>query len=68
MEMPPANAADIEPMNANEEPRKTGLLNLVKSRYTSVPTPAPNIAAAAVSPFPTIAGTAMVAAMIANTC
>ena len=30
-EAAPANAAHIEPMNANDEPRKTGLLNLVKS-------------------------------------
>ena len=28
----PANAANIEPMKANDEPRNTGLLNFVKSR------------------------------------
>ena len=31
MEMPPAKAADIEPIKANELPKNTGLLNLVKS-------------------------------------
>ena len=55
-------------MNANDEPRNTGLLNFVKSRYTIVPTPAPNIAAAGVSPLPIIIGTAIVAAMIASIC
>ncbi len=43
--MMPANAASIGPMNANEEPRKTGLLNFVKRRYTIVPMPAPKSAA-----------------------
>ncbi len=28
----PAKAAAIEPRNANDEPRKTGLLNFVKSK------------------------------------
>ena len=32
VETAPPKAANIEPMNANEEPRKTGLLNLVKRR------------------------------------
>ena len=31
MEVAPANAASIELINANDEPRNTGLLNLVKS-------------------------------------
>ena len=31
METPPAKAANIEPMNAKDEPRNTGLLNFVKS-------------------------------------
>ena len=31
-EAAPANAANIEPMKAKDEPRKTGLRNLVKSR------------------------------------
>ena len=68
IETPPANAAVIEPINANDEPRNTGLRNLVKSWYTSVPTPAPKRAADAVMPFPTIAGTAIVAAIIASSC
>lgn len=32
METPPANAAHIEPINANELPRNTGLRNFVKRR------------------------------------
>ena len=44
-EIAPANAVDIEPKKANDEPRKTGLFFAVKSTYTRVPTPAPNRAA-----------------------
>ena len=55
-------------MKAKELPRNTGLEDFVKSKYTNVPTPAPNKAADAVNPFPTIAGTAIVAAMIAKSC
>ena len=55
-------------MKAKELPRKTGLELFVKRRYTIVPTPAPKSAAEAVSPFPTIAGTAIVAAIIASNC
>ena len=32
MDTPPANAAAIEPRNAKDEPRNTGLLNFVKSK------------------------------------
>ena len=64
----PANAALIEPRNANDEPRNTGLRNLVKSRYTIVPTPAPKSAAVCDIPLPMIAGTAIVAAMMARSC
>ena len=31
IDTPPANAASIDPMNANEDPRNTGLLNLVNN-------------------------------------
>ena len=65
---PPANAVAIEPRKAKDEPRNTGLLNRVNSRYTSVPAPAPNSAAEADIPFPMTAGTAMVAARIASSC
>ena len=73
IETPPANAASIEPMNAKEEPKNTGLLNFVKSRYTSVPTPAPNNAADCDIAAPGMlelitAGTAIVAARIASSC
>ena len=68
MEAAPPNAANMEPRNANDEPRKTGLLNLVNNRYTRVPTPAPKSAADWLMPLPTIAGTAMVAARIASSC
>ena len=64
----PANAALMEPMNAKDEPSNTGLFRLVKPTYTSVPTPAPNIAAAGVRPLPIITGTAIVAARIASIC
>ena len=57
-----------ELMNANELPRNTGLLNLVKSRYTSVPTPAPRIADGTCVGSPIATGTAMVAAMMASSC
>ena len=68
IEVAPAKAANIEPMKANEEPRKTGLLNWVIKRYAIVPAPAPKSAADAVIPFPIIAGTAIVAAMMASSC
>ena len=68
METPPAKAESMEPMKANEEPRNTGLRNLVNKRYTSVPTPAPMSAEDGVRPLPTIFGTAMVAAIIASSC
>ena len=64
----PANAASIEPINANDEPKNTGLLNLVNKRYTSVPIPAPKSAADCDIPFCTIVGTAIVAARIASSC
>ena len=64
----PANALNIEPINANELPKNTGLELFVNTRYTKVPTPAPNSAAEAVSPCPTIAGTAIVAAIMARSC
>ena len=32
IETPPAKAANIDPMKANEDPRNTGLLNLVNKR------------------------------------
>ena len=67
-EAAPPKAENMEPMKAKEEPRNTGLALLVKSRYTMEPTPAPNSAAEADIPLPTTAGTAMVAAMIANSC
>ena len=54
-----------------DEPRNTGLLNLVNRRYTIVPAPAPKSAAAGshLSPVPlTIMGTSKVAAMIAIIC
>ena len=67
----------MEPIYANELPRNTGLLNLVKSKYTSVPTPAPN-SAADMDIFTAtfyssklllmIIGTAIVAARIASNC
>ena len=70
----------MEPRNAKLEPRKTGLLNFVKSRYTIVPTPAPNSAALWVMKMAfsspklcemaplVMAGTAIVAARIASSC
>ena len=67
-EAAPPKAENMEPMKAKEEPRNTGLELLVKSRYTMVPTPAPNRAAEALIPLPTTAGTAMVAAMMASSC
>ena len=68
IDTPPAKAENMEPINAKEEPRKTGLRNFVNSRYTIVPTPAPNIAAEGVMPLPTMLGTAIVAAIIASSC
>ena len=66
------NAEHVSAMNAKELPRKTGLELFVNSRYTMVPTPAPNRAAEAVMSLPvtllTTAGTAMVAAMMASSC
>ena len=64
----PPNAANIEPKKANDEPRNTGLLNLVKRRYTIVPIPAPKSAADWDIPLPTMDGTAIVAARIASNC
>ena len=64
----PANAVVMEPMNAKDEPRNTGLRKRVNRRYTSVPAPAPNSAAEADIPFPTTAGTAIVAARMASSC
>ena len=55
-------------MKANELPRNTGLLNFVNSKYTRVPTPAPNKAADGLIPCPMMAGTAIVAAKIASNC
>ena len=40
-EAAPPKAVNIGPRKAKDEPRKTGLLLLVKSRYTTEPTPAP---------------------------
>lgn len=72
METPPANAAHIELMKANELPRNTGLRNLVNSWYTSVPAPAPNKAAEIDISLPvvllTTIGTVMVAARMASSC
>ena len=64
----PPNAAIIEPIKANELPRKTGLFDFVNSRYTMVPAPAPNSAAVVLMPLPTVMGTAIVAAMMASSC
>ena len=58
-------------MNAKEEPRNTGLFILVKARYTSVPTPAPIMAADWLRYTPLASariGTRTVAAIIANNC
>ncbi len=59
-------------MKAKEEPRNTGLLERVKSRYTMVPMPAPNRAAAGSMSTPMapliMAGTARVAAIMASSC
>ena len=72
IDTPPANAAHIEPINANELPRNTGLRNFVNSRYTSVPAPAPNSAAEIDILLPVVAltciGTAIVAARMARSC
>ena len=67
-ETPPAKAAAIEPKNANDEPKNTGLLNFVNKRYTIVPAPAPKSAADCDMPLPITAGTAIVAAKIASSC
>ena len=64
----PENAATIELIKANDEPRNTGLLKPVKRRYTIVPTPAPNKAATGDIPFPIITGTTRVAAIMARSC
>ena len=68
MAIAPANAVDIGPIKAKDDPRNTGLLLFVKRMYTRVPIPAPNKAAPVLIPLPTMTGTTSVAVMIASSC
>ena len=63
-----AKAVAIEPIKAKDDPKNTGLFFCVKNKYTIVPIPAPNKAAAVDILLPIIRGTAMVAAIIASNC